>query len=150
MAWQGKWGASSSSPVAPRRQGKWSTPNSFNDNADACTVGTPQTSATARAQDLGAEVPVPRITARRAGANASVRYRFATLGQDVDTRPTTLLLDVVQAGAPDVAVARRMRVRRRDGTALLHLPVGRGPYIVSASAFTKHGSRSRIVRATLP
>ena len=30
MAWRGKWGASSSSPLAPRRQGKWSAPNSFN------------------------------------------------------------------------------------------------------------------------
>ena len=29
MAWRGKWGASSSSPVAPRRQGKWGDPGGF-------------------------------------------------------------------------------------------------------------------------
>jgi hypothetical protein len=151
LAWQGKWGASASSPFAPRRQGKWSAPNSFNTDAGACTVGAAQTSATVRAQETGAQVPVPSITARRAGANASVGYRFATLGQDVETRPVTLLLDVAQAGAPDVAVARRLPVRRRGGAAVLQLPpAGSGPYVVSASAFTERGSRSRTVQTTLP
>ena len=148
MAWRGKWGASSSSPVAPRRQGKWGAPNTFNAEADACTVGATQLSATARAQDMGAEVPAPRITATRARARAKVRYRFARRGRE--RRPTTLLVAVAQAGAPDVAAARRVRVRRRVGATSLRLPpAASGPYTVSASAFSKHGSRSRIVRAPL-
>jgi hypothetical protein len=150
MAWRGKWGASSSSPVAPRRQGKWGAPNSFNADANPCTVGAAQAAATARAEDMGAEVPAPRITATRDGARASVRYRFARLGKDRDSRPTTLLVRVARDGAPEVAVARRVRVRRRDGRASLRLPpAGGGPYVASASAFSKRGARSRIVRAPL-
>ena len=150
MAWRGKWGASSSSPLAPRRQGKWSAPNSFNSDAGACTVGATQRSATARAQERAVEVPAPRISAREAAGSASVRYRFARLTPDRATRPTTLLVAVAEAGAPDVATARRFRVRRRTGTASLRLPPGAaGPYVVSASAFTRDGSRSSVVRAPL-
>ena len=76
MAWRGKWGASSSSPVAPRRQSKWSAPNSFNSGASACTVGAAQAAATASALRAGAEVDEPQITATREGARASVRYRL--------------------------------------------------------------------------
>jgi Concanavalin A-like lectin/glucanases superfamily len=150
MAWRGKWGASSSSPVAPRRQGKWDAPNSFNSGARTCTVGATQASATARAQDMATEVSTPRISATRAGALATIRYRFARLGSDRESRPRTLLVGVARAGRPDVAVARRVRVRRRAGTASLRLPpAGGGPYLASASAFSKRGSRSRIARARL-
>lgn len=150
MAWRGKWGASSSSPIAPRRQGKWGDPNGFNAGAGACTVGTAQASATARAQRMRSGVPAPRITVIREGARASVRYRFTRLGKGRTTRPMTLLVSVAQTGAPDLAAARRVRVRHRDGVALLRLPPGTGaPYVVSVSAFTKRGSRSRIVRAPL-
>jgi hypothetical protein len=150
MAWRGKWGASSSSPVAPRRQGKWDAPNTFNANAGACTVGATQLSATARARDMGAEVPVPDITAEQDGALATVRYEFATLGADSESRPTTLLVDVAQAGEPDVAAARRVRVRGRGGAISLRLPPGGdAPYIIGASAFSANGSRSAIARAAL-
>jgi hypothetical protein len=150
MAWRGKWGASSSSPVAPRRQGKWDAPNSFNSGAHACTVGATQAAATARAQDMAIEVPTPRISATRAGVLATIRYRFARLSSDRESRPRTLLVGVARAGRPDVAVARRVRVRRRAGTVSLRLPpAGGGPYVASASAFSKQGSRSRIARARL-
>jgi hypothetical protein len=57
---------------------------------------------------------------------------------------------VARAGSPDVAVARRVRVRRRAGTVSLRLPpTGGGPYLASASAFSKQGSRSRIAHARL-
>jgi hypothetical protein len=150
MAWRGKWGASSSSPVAPRRQGKWDAPNSFNTNAAACTVGATQLSATARAQELSAAVPEPEIAALRDGDRATVRYEFAALGDDAESRPRTLLVGVTQAGAADVAAARRVRVRGLAGTASLRLPpASGGPYTVSASAFSQDGSRSGIVRAPL-
>ena len=151
IAWRGKWGASSSSPDAPRRQGKWDAPSSFNVNAGACTVGPAQRSATARAQDLAEGVPAPEISATRDRASITVRYRFDSLADDPQARPTTLLVAVAQSGAPDVAAARRVRVRRREGSASLRLPpASSGPYSVSASAFTERGSRSHIVTATLP
>ena len=147
MAWQGKWGASSSSPAAPRRQSKWGAPTTFNSSASACTVGTTQASATAAALRTGAEVAAPQITATRTATRASVRYRFTTLEP---RSPTTLVLSVARAGAPDDATARRIRVRSRDGVASLRLPPGAtGPYVVSASAFSEHGARSPIVRAPL-
>jgi len=150
MAWRGKWGASSSSPVAPRRQSKWDAPNSFNTNASACTVGATQLSATARAQELSAGIPEPAIAATRDGDEVTVRYEFATLGDDPESRPHTLLVGVAQAGAPDVAAARRVRVSGRTGAASLRLPrASGGPYTVSASAFSEEGSRSGLSRTTL-
>ncbi|HZB76246.1 MAG TPA: LamG-like jellyroll fold domain-containing protein [Solirubrobacteraceae bacterium] len=150
MAWAGKWGASSSSPVAPRRQGKWGAPNSFDAGADTCTVGATQASATALAQNAATEVPAPRLVASRAGADATIRYRFAALGSDRGRRPTTLLVTVTRAGAPDVTVARRVRVRGRSGTVSLRLPPAEGgPYVAGASAFSQHGARSRIARARI-
>jgi hypothetical protein len=148
MAWRGKWGASSSSPVAPRRQGKWGDPNAFDAAATACTVGTAQAAATANALRSGGEVAEPQITVTRSGTLASVRYRFPTL----DTRSrVTLLISVARAGAPDEAAARRIRVVRQSGTASLRLPPGTaGPYVVSASAFSERGARSPIARTRLP
>jgi hypothetical protein len=146
MAWRGKWGASSSSPVAPRRQGKWGDPNGFNAAAGGCTVGTTQTSATASARDTGSRVSAPEITVTRDGPRATVRYRFERLGG-----ARTLLLSAGASGAPDVATARRTQVRRRAGVVSLRLsPGSAGPYVVSASAFSQRGARSRVVRATLP
>jgi hypothetical protein len=150
MAWRGKWGASSSSPLAPRRQGKWDAPNSFNTNASACTVGATQLSATARAQALSADVPEPVVAATRDGDRVTVRYEFAGLGDDPESRPRTLLVGVAQADAADVAAARRIPVRGRAGTASLRLPpASGGPYTVSASAFSEDGSRSGIARTPL-
>jgi hypothetical protein len=108
MAWQGKWGASSSSPLAPRRQSKWSAPNSFNSGASACTVGAPQATATANALRTGAAVDAPQIDVTRERTLATVHYRF-------DTPPSTLVVSIARAGAPDVATARRVHATPRRG-----------------------------------
>ena len=58
-------------------------------------------------------------------------------------------MSVAQAGVPDVATARRVRVSR-EGVVELRLPPGSaGPYEVSASAFSERGARSPIVRERL-
>jgi Concanavalin A-like lectin/glucanases superfamily len=143
MAWRGKWGASSSSPVAPRRQGKWGDPNGFNAGASACTVGPAQAAATETALRAGAAVDEPEIEATREGAVASVRYRFGA-------PPSSLVVSIAEARAPDVATARRVRVARSEGVVELRLPPGSaGPYVVSASAFSQRGARSPISRARL-
>jgi hypothetical protein len=144
IAWPGKWGASSSSPAAPRRQGKWGDPNGFNAGVAPCTVGTAQAVATASARRQGSRVPAPRIGATRVGGRAWVRYSLERPGR----RHLTLLISIAREGAPDVAVARR--VRGRDGVASFSLPPDTGaPYVVSASAFSRRGARSDVVRATL-
>ncbi len=150
IAWRGRWGASSSSPAAPRQQGKWGAPNSFNSGAAACTVGATQAAATASALRMRSGVPAPRIAARRSGARVAVRYRFARLGHGGARRPSTLLVSVGRAGAPDVAAARRVRVRGRTGMASVRVPPGAGgPYVARASAFSARGARSRLVSAPL-
>ena len=116
--------------------------HSFNSGASSCTVGAAQANATASALRAGAAVDEPQIDVTREGGLASVRYRF-------DARPSTLVVSVAQAGVPDVATARRVRVSR-EGVVELRLPPGSaGPYEVSASAFSDRGARSPIARARL-
>ena len=143
MAWRGRWGASSSSPVAPRRQSKWGDPNGFNAAASACTIGITQAAATTRALRAGADVPAPTVTAIPHGRTLSVRYRFPSLPRG----PVTLVVSAAKARSPDVASARRLRVRRRSGSIALLLPAtSTGPYVVTASAFSERGARSPLVR----
>jgi hypothetical protein len=142
MAWQGKWGASSSSPAAPRRQSKWGDPGGFNASAAACTVGAAQAAATTSARSAGSRVPEPQITARRSGAVIDVRYL-------VPGRASTLVVTAGAAGAPDLAVSRRVRLRGRAGAVRLRPPAGAAPYVVRASAFSPRGARSRLVTASV-
>ena len=69
MAWRGKWGASSSSPVAPRRQGKWGDPNGFDAAAGACTVGA-RSARRRRARSDSAPTSPRRRSPRRGTARA--------------------------------------------------------------------------------
>ena len=90
----------------------------------------------------------PRSTSRRSRRRA--RARSHPWRYELDTRPATLVVSVAEAGDPDVAAARRVRVGRRTGVVELRLPPGSaGPYVVSASAFSERGARSPIVRARL-
>jgi hypothetical protein len=141
MAWRGKWGASSSSPIAPRRQGKWGDPAGFNASAAACTVGATQVAATLRARDTGADVALPGIEAARDGSAVTVRYGPSSeRGGSV-----TLVVSANAAGRPDVATARRARLQRAGGVVELRLPSDApGPYVVRASAFSERGARSHI------
>jgi hypothetical protein len=144
MAWRGKWGASGSSPAAPRRQGKWGDPGGFEAKAGACTVGPVQAAATQTA--LSNEIATPEITATRQGANAVVRFAL-----DPSDPDTTVLLSVTAAGAPDETTVERVRVRGRSGTASLRIPPhATGPFVVRASAFSpERGARSAVVQTPL-
>ncbi len=138
MAWRGRWGGSSSSPIAPRRQGSWTDPAGFEANAASCTAPSSASAAgTARSS-----VPTPRIRARRAGDHVVVAYRLPAARR----RPATLLVSVALAGARDVATARRVAIHARAGTVRL-TPVGDGPFVVQASAFSRRGTRSAVARA---
>ena len=141
LAWRGRWGGSSSSPVAPRRQAKWTNPSAFAADASACTVGAVQAHASAVA--ARAAVPAPRLRVVRDGGRVTVRYRFGRAsGRD---RPHTLLVSVTAPGDPGAAVARRVRVVR-GGTLVMR---ARGS-VVRASAFSRRGARSRLVTVVLP
>ena len=144
MAWRGRWGASSSSPIAPRRQGKWGDPAGVESNAAACTV--PSGAAAATRRPPRSSVPAPRMRVRRLGGEVVVDYRFPAARR----RPVTLLVSVAPAGAPDVATARRAAIRARTGTVRLAAPGADGPVVVQASAFSQRGTRSAVKRVRLP
>jgi hypothetical protein len=145
MAWRGRWGASSSSPIAPRRQGKWGDPAGFESDAAACTVSSSAAAATRRPP--GSSVPAPRIRVRRHGGEVVVDYRFPAARR----RPVTLLVSVAAAGAPDLASARRATIRARTGTVrLAAAPGAGGPVVVQASAFSQRGTRSAVKRVRVP
>jgi hypothetical protein len=141
MAWRGRWGASSSSPIAPRRQGSWLDPAGFESTASACSVGTIAAAAATR-RALRTSVPGPRLRVRRAGEHLVVRYRFPT-----GRRPSSVLVSA--SAAPDVATARRVAVHARSGTVRL-APPSSGPLVIEASAFSRRGIRSTVSRARLP
>jgi hypothetical protein len=144
LAWRGRWGASSSSPIAPRRQGNWTDPSGFAAGAAACTVGAVQAHASAVA--ARESVPAPQLRVVRDGGRVTVRYGFARMrGRD---RPHTLLVSVGAVGHPGTAVARRVRVLWRHGT--LVLPARGGRAVVRASAFSRRGARSRLATVVLP
>jgi hypothetical protein len=136
MAWRGRWGGSSSSPSAPSRKTSWADPAGFHNGATAC----PTTAAAAR-RNAPARGAAPRIAVRRAGERVVVDYR-------APARAKTLLLSVAREGAPDRTSSRRVAVRARTGRVRLSAPAGSGPLRVSASAFDRHGTRSRV--ATVP
>jgi hypothetical protein len=141
MAWRGRWGASSSSPIAPRRQGKWGDPAGFESNAAACTATSSATAATRRPPR--SSVPAPRVRVRRLDDAVVVDYRFPTARR----RPDTLLVSVAPPGEPDVATARRAAIRARTGTVRLALaPAAGGPVVVQVSAFSQRGTRSAVRR----
>ena len=98
MAWQGKWGASSSSRSRRGARASGARPT-LQLRASSCTVGAAQATATASALRAGAAVDEPQIDVTREGGLASVRYRF-------DARPSSLVVSVALAGVPDVATAR--------------------------------------------
>jgi hypothetical protein len=144
MAWRGRWGGSSSSPIAPRRQGSWTDPAGFESTAAACTATSSAAAATRRSPR--SPVPAPRLRVRRLGGQVVVGYRFPAARR----RPVTLLVSVARAGAPDVATARRTAVRARSGTVRVAAPGAVGPFVVQASAFSRQGTRSAVTPARLP
>ena len=118
----------------------------------ACTVGATQASATA--QSAGAwpsRSPAPRISAtRRRGSAPRSATASRALGRDRARRPTTLLVAVAGPERPTSRPRAACVCAGAPATASLPLPpAGAGPYVVSASAFTRHGSRSRVVGAPL-
>jgi hypothetical protein len=146
LAWRGRWGASSSSPVAPRRQAMWADPTGFSIDAAGCTVGALQARASARAER--AAVPAPKLRLVRARGRLTVRYRFGRM--NASDRPHTLLISLARADDPGIAVARRVRVLRHRRRVTLTMPATAGRYVLQASAFSRHGARSRLVTAPVP
>lgn len=146
VKWQGQWGGSDSSPRGPSEQGnKWTAPDAFHAQARGCErqAGAP------KQRDPGAsprDPSAPAVSARVSGRRAEVDYRFER-GFDSKPAPHTILVTVHPKGKGLAPSSRTVRVRSRNGRVRVRLPHGSGPYTVRASALTKDGARSKVVRA---
>jgi hypothetical protein len=105
-------------------------------------VGAAQAAATASGRAAGARVLSPEIAVRREGSRLTVRYRVERVRDG-----STLVVSAGQAGASDVATARRTRLRRAGVVTLRLPPHAAGPYVVRASAFSDRGARGAMVTA---
>jgi Tol biopolymer transport system component len=155
VTWVGRWGGSASEIRSPGRQGaKWDAPAQFNSDAQECSVSAPS-SATAAGRRRGTTlrrshlVAAPRVTARRAGGRALVRYRFRQLTGTARRRPAYIFLSVHSADRGELPRGKWFRVRARSGSHRIGLPFGPGPYRVLASAQSRRGATSDIVRVPL-
>jgi hypothetical protein len=146
VKWQGQWGGSDSSPRGPSQQGnKWTSPDAFHAQARGCDRQAVSPKRNAPDAALTPDPAPPAISARLRGRRVEVTYRFA---RAFGSRPLprTILVTVHPKSKRLAPSGRTMRIRSRVGAFRVPLPYGSGPYIVRASALTKRGVRSQVVR----
>ena len=144
MAWRGRWGGSSSSPIAPRRQGSWTDPAGLRvdrvrlhgaEQRGGCDA---PAAAFVRARAAAARAPSRRAGRRR----LPLPRRAGTAGDPLGERRAR---PAPRTSRPPGASA----VRARTGT--VRLAVAPGPsVVVQASAFSRRGTRSAVTRVRLP
>ena len=100
LAWRGRWGGTSGSPAAPRRQTMWVDPARFHAEAAACTVAAgapPAPTATA--------VPAPAVRVTAEGGSLRVQRSFDALPAARERRPVRVVVTATRAGRPDLVSA---------------------------------------------
>jgi hypothetical protein len=141
LAWRGRWGGTSGSPAAPRRQTMWVDPARFHAEAVACTVAAgapPAPTATA--------VPAPAVRVTAESGSLRVQRSFDALPAARERRPVRVVVTATRAGRPDLVSGGGFPVETRDATHVVDAPRGSGPIEVQVSALSSTGSRSTVVR----
>jgi hypothetical protein len=155
VTWIGRWGGSASEIRSPGRQGtKWDAPAQFNSDAQECSVSGPASASSLgrrRKTTLGTShlVAAPRVIARRVGRRAVVRYRFRQLTETSRHRPAYIFLSIHSADRRQLPRGKWFRIAGRSGSHKIGLPFGPGPYRVLASARSRTGATSDVVRVLL-
>jgi hypothetical protein len=155
--WRGRWGGSEVQTISsPGKQGaKWDNPTGFNDSAGPCPVQA-SGAVTARSGALPRlrvpstrRLPAPRLTAKRSGHRAVIRYRFTQRQWNRLPRRAGLVLAV--RGNKRGSLPRNVlfQLHRRTGRRLLGLPQSRGPYLVLGQTLGVSGAQSRPVTSRL-
>jgi hypothetical protein len=143
LAWRGRWGGTSGSPAAPRRQTMWLDPARFHAEAVACT--TP-----AAAQPATTAVPAPSVAVTRERGDLRVERSFAALPASPRRRPVRLLVTATRVGRPDLVSGGVFPVDDPDTAHVVSPPRGTGPVEVQVSALSRSGAASDLVRRRVP
>jgi hypothetical protein len=142
LAWRGRWGGTSGSPAAPRRQTMWLDAGRFHTEATACTVA----AGAAAPAPAATSVPAPSVRVAPEGGRLRVERSFDALPTATNRRPVRLLVTVTRAGRPDLVTGEAVPVRGRDGVDLVDVPRGEGPVDVQVTAISRTGDASAEVR----
>ena len=138
MAWRGRWGGSSSSPIAPRRQGSWIDPAGFESSADVCSV-----SAGGAASPGRRSPPCPRrAPSPSRGLDVVVAYRFR--GGSGPSRSWSARRVWASPMSRRPGALRSTPAAERSASLL-----GDGPLVIEASTFSRRGMRSAVTRVQL-
>jgi Tol biopolymer transport system component len=160
MFWPGKWGKTTASPSigtvptgadSPRgpvfHDEQWNHPAQYAADATGCTVPQPGGSTSQRPEVAQQAPQPPAISAHLEGNRALIHYRLSRIGRNA--QGLAILLTIQGTGRSDTPVGMILRPRRDIGRHQLPLPIGRAPFIVRASALSRHGARSPIVSKRL-
>jgi hypothetical protein len=145
LAWRGRWGGTSGSPAAPRRQTMWIDPARFHAEAVACTVAAgvqPAPTATA--------VPAPAVSVTAEGGSLRVQRSFDALPAARERRPVRVLVTATRTRRPDLVSGDVFPVDTRDATHVVDAPRGAGPVEVQVTALSRTGTGSAVVRRRAP
>jgi hypothetical protein len=140
LAWRGRWGGTSGSPAAPRRQTMWVDPARFHAEAAACT-------APAGAQPAATAVPAPAVEVTRQGADLRVERSLPATPQ---RRPVRLLVTATRVGRADLVSGGVFPVDDRASAHVVSPPRGAGPIEVQVTALSRSGAASDVVRRRAP
>jgi probable HAF family extracellular repeat protein len=166
LFWPGMWGGSTNgtwpdqtSPTGPgEKQDQWNDPllwQTTNPNISACTVPSSmhaQRNAQTSRRELGvaaATVPAPRVHAHRVGKRAIVRYCFATVPTSRRRRPAVMEVSVQSANKRVPPYTTDSRAHLPCGRVTQPIGLGRAPFHVLVSAWSRTGARSRVVTVLL-
>jgi hypothetical protein len=145
LAWRGRWGGTSGSPAAPRRQTMWLDAARFHAEAVPCTVA-----AGAQPAPPSAAVPAPAVRAATEDGRVRVERSFDALPAARGRRPVRVLVTATRAGRPDLVSGGGFPVQSRDATHVVPAPRGSGPVEVQVSALARTGAGSAVVRRRAP
>jgi hypothetical protein len=162
--WPGHWGGSTSagwpyqaSPDGPAQKGEqWTDPRRWQQGTSisACSVSS-STHALRSSQGSGRRevrtattVPAPRLRAHRVGKRALVHYCFATVPRSRSRRPAVIQVSVQSANKRVPPYTTQSRAHLPCGRVNQPIGLGRPPFHVLASAFSRTGARSSVV--TIP
>lgn len=92
--------------------------------------------------------PTPTISATRRGRTMFISYRFRSWPVG-DRRPRVLLTSVKSVESRYLPYTVQTAISRRSGVVTQPTGLGRGPFTVLASAYSRTGRRSRVVRTVV-
>jgi len=155
MTWPGMWGGSDGavpSPSGPGVKGEvFDNPLQWDETQGDthCTPDSPPPGGSAIRSVAGIGVsypPLPKVTAKlnRAAKRIVVRYSFKSLPANPERKPWAIIVKTVSADPKATPYTTQTLIKRRSGTVLQPLGLGRGPYRLIIGVVSARGTRSPV------